>query len=128
MLVKDWMSSPVISIEEDAPISQAIELMAKNIISMLPVVRQGALEGVISDIDLKPYSSPAGFTQTTSDPSLLLSTVKVKDIMTKPPITVPMDYTVEEVARVLSTNRISGVVVVNENSRIAGVLSEKDIN
>jgi acetoin utilization protein AcuB len=122
------MSSPAISIEASAPISQAIKLAVKNTISMLPVVRQGRLVGVVSDMDLKPYSSPPGFTRPTSAPSLLLSRVKVKDIMTKPVITVPMDYTVEEVARVLSTNRISGVVVLDKDSQIAGVISQTDIN
>jgi acetoin utilization protein AcuB len=128
MLVKDWMSSPAISIEANAPISQAIELTTKNIISMLPVVRQGKLVGVISEIDLKPYSSPPGFTQASTESSLLLSRVKVNDIMTTAVITVPVDYTVEEVARILSTNRISGVVVLDENNQIAGVISQTDIN
>jgi acetoin utilization protein AcuB len=128
MLVKDWMSSPAISVEVNAPISQAIELTSKNTISMLPVVSQGKLVGVISDIDLKPYSSPPGFTQASTESSLLLSRVKVNDIMTTAVITVPVDYTVEEVARILSTNRISGVVVLDENNQIAGVISQTDIN
>jgi acetoin utilization protein AcuB len=128
MLVKDWMSSTVISIEANAPVSEAIDLVQKNTISMLPVVIKGRLVGVISDTDLKPYASPPGFTISTSRPSLLLSRIKVKDIMSKPAITVPTDYTVEETARVLSTNRISGVVVVDENNQIAGVMSETDVN
>jgi acetoin utilization protein AcuB len=129
MLVKDWMSGTVISIEASAPVSEAIDLLTKNIISMLPVVRKGRLVGVISDTDLKPYTShPPGFTISTSEPSLLLSEIKVQDIMSKPAITVPTDYTVEETARVLSTNRISGVVVVDENNQIAGVMSQTDVN
>jgi len=128
MLAKNWMSSPAISIEANASISEAIKLTTENTITMLPVVRKGRLVGVITDMDLKPYSSPPGFTRATSEPSLLLTRIKVKDIMTKPVVTVPLDYTVEEVARILSTHRISGVVVLDGNSQIAGVISQKDIN
>jgi len=68
MLVKDWMSSPAITIEANAPISQAIKLTAKNTISMLPVVRQGRLVGVVSDMDLKPYSSPQALPDQPAQP------------------------------------------------------------
>jgi acetoin utilization protein AcuB len=128
MLVKDWMSSTVMSVEANAPISQAIDLITQNTINMLPVVRQGKLVGVISETDLKPYSSPAGFSMASDKPSLVLSRIKIKDIMSKPAITVPADFTVEEAARILSTNRISGVVVLDENQKIAGVITQTDIN
>jgi acetoin utilization protein AcuB len=128
MLVRDWMTSDVVSIEASASISHAIDLMNEKIITMLPVVRQGRLVGVISDMDLKPYASPPGFSIARDKPALLLSRIKVKDIMSKPPITIPADYTVEEAARILSTNRISGLVVVDANNQIVGVISQTDVN
>ncbi len=45
---KDIMSSPLITIEADASIEKACEIMAKNRIRRLPVVEDGKLVGVIS--------------------------------------------------------------------------------
>jgi molybdopterin-containing oxidoreductase family membrane subunit len=49
------------------------------------------------------------------------------DIMTRDVVTVGPDATVEEISRILSTNRISGVPVVNDENRVVGVVSESDI-
>ncbi|MCW7079424.1 MAG: CBS domain-containing protein [Canidatus Methanoxibalbensis ujae] len=45
---KDIMSSPLITIEADASIEKACEIMAKNRIRRLPVVEDDKLVGVIS--------------------------------------------------------------------------------
>ncbi len=52
--------------------------------------------------------------------------LKARDIMTKDVITISPDTTVEEAARVLSENQISGVPVVKDN-RLVGIVSERDI-
>ena len=47
--------------------------------------------------------------------------------MTKDPITVPSDYTVEETADVLLKNKISGVPVVDHNKKLIGVITQTDL-
>lgn len=51
-LVSDIMSSSVLTIEPDEPIEEAAYLMAKENFSLLPVVREGRLVGVISEHDI----------------------------------------------------------------------------
>jgi acetoin utilization protein AcuB len=47
--------------------------------------------------------------------------------MTKNPITVPQDYTVEETAEILLRQNISGVPVVDQFGGIIGTISQNDI-
>jgi len=47
--------------------------------------------------------------------------------MSKPPVTVPIDYTVEETAKQLLDNKISGVPVFDSSGRIAGAITQTDL-
>ena len=57
----------------------------------------------------------------------LVSKIKVQDVMTKNPITVPQNYTIEETAEVLLKNKISGVPVVDQNGGIVGTITQTDL-
>lgn len=52
--------------------------------------------------------------------------VEVSDIMSKDVITVSPDSSVEEVAKILSDNNMSGLPVV-ENGKLIGMVSESDL-
>jgi acetoin utilization protein AcuB len=47
--------------------------------------------------------------------------------MTKNPITVPPYFTVEETSRVLLSNKISGVPVVDDDNRLVGIITQDDL-
>lgn len=51
----------------------------------------------------------------------------VRNWMTKDPITVPPDYTVEETAQILLENKISGAPVVDDMGQIVGVITQTDL-
>jgi len=53
--------------------------------------------------------------------------MKAKEIMTKNVITVKPDTTVEEIAKILATNHISGVPVVDNENRVLGIVTEHDL-
>lgn len=50
-----------------------------------------------------------------------------KDVMTKDVIAVKSNTKVEEVANLLVENKISGIPVVDDNNRVVGVVTEKDL-
>ena len=52
--------------------------------------------------------------------------MKVKDVMTPSPLTVPVDATVSEAAAILRKNRIGGLPVM-EGDKIVGIVTETDI-
>ncbi len=53
--------------------------------------------------------------------------IVARTVMTKNPITATPDNTVEEIGKLLITNRISGVPVVDRENKVIGVVSESDI-
>ncbi len=50
-----------------------------------------------------------------------------RDIMTRDIITVTEESTVKELARILTSNQISGVPVINDRGRLVGVVTESDL-
>jgi acetoin utilization protein AcuB len=118
MLVRDWMSKNVVSVGEDESMQRATAIMKEHKIRMLPVIKNGKLVGVVSDTDLKRASASDATTLDVHELLYLLSKIKVKDIMAKDPVTVPVDWTVEETAEVLLKNKISGVPVVDAKGQV----------
>ena len=127
MLVKNWMSKGVITVDADDSMSDATKIIKENNIGMLPVMKKGKLVGIITDRDLKRASASDANSLEIHELLYLLSTIKVKEIMTKDPITVPLDFTVEETAEILMKNKISGVPVVDEKEAVMGVITHNDL-
>jgi CBS domain-containing protein len=53
--------------------------------------------------------------------------LRVADLMTLDPVTVPIDATIEEAESLLRDFRISGLPVVDEHNRLVGVISQTDL-
>src|SRR5210317_259382 len=98
MLVSNWMSKDVITIDVNDSMHDAIKLMKQNDIRMLPVVKKGKLVGIVTDRDLKRASASDATTLDVHELLYLVSKIKVGNIMTKDPITVPQNFTVEKTA------------------------------
>ena len=103
MLVRNWMSKNVITIGEKDSMQQAATLMREHQVRMLPVLRKDELVGVVSDTDLKRASASDATMLDIHELLYIISKIKVHDIMTRDPITVPDDYTVEETAQLHGT-------------------------
>ncbi|MFN3527905.1 MAG: cyclic nucleotide-binding/CBS domain-containing protein [Candidatus Altarchaeaceae archaeon] len=56
-----------------------------------------------------------------------LETIKVRDVMTRGVITVPITATVREICKIIAENKISAVVVVLPDGEMIGVISETDL-
>jgi acetoin utilization protein AcuB len=127
MLVKNWMSVNVITVDENEPMSEATRLMKENDIRMLPVLKKDKLTGIITDRDLKRASASDATSLEIHELLYLLINIKIKSIMTKNPITVLPDLTVEETAEILLENKISGAPVVDDKGKVVGVITQTDI-
>jgi acetoin utilization protein AcuB len=127
MLVKNWMTKKVITIDENDSMQEAINLIRQHKINMLPVMKKGKLTGVITDRDLKKSSASDATTLDVHELLYLISKIKVKDIMSKKPLTVPPSFTIEETASMLLENNISGAPVVDESKQLVGIITQADI-
>ncbi|MBW2343762.1 MAG: CBS domain-containing protein [Deltaproteobacteria bacterium] len=126
MLVMNWMSKTVITVDVNDSMQGAMKLLKENDINMLPVMEKGKLVGVLTDRDVKRSSASDATTLEIHELLFLISKIKVKDIMTKDPVTVPSDFTIEETAEVLLEKNISGVPVVDKK-KVVGAITQTDI-
>jgi len=127
MLVKNWMSKPVVTISDDASMQDATALLKQHSIRMLPVLKKNKLVGVVTDRDLKKASASDATSLEIHELLYLLMKIKVKQIMTRDPISVPVEWTVEETAELLLRNKISGAPVVDEKESVVGVITQTDL-
>ena len=127
MLVKNWMSKTVITADANDSMNKVMDLMKEHDIGMVPVMKKGKLVGIVTDRDLKRSSASDATTLEIHELLFLISKIKVKDIMTKDPITVPFAFTVEEAAEVLMKNRISGAPVVGQDGKVVGTITKGDM-
>jgi acetoin utilization protein AcuB len=127
MLVNDWMNTPVITIEAKDSLARAADLMLENEISILPVTSEGRLVGIITDRDLK-RAAPSDVTMPDFKDILHhMARVKVDSVMTRDPISVPPDYTLEETADIMLNKNISGCPVVTHEGELTGMITKKDL-
>lgn len=127
MLVQKWMSKEVISVDTDDPIQQAINLMKEHDIRVLPVMKDKKLVGIVDDGNLKKASASGGTPLDAQDLLYHTYKTKIKDIMTRDPITIPSDQTIDEAAAVLLKDKIPGAPVVDHKGTVVGVITRDDI-
>jgi acetoin utilization protein AcuB len=126
MLVKYWMKKDVPTLDAGDSMQQAIGLMKTHETAVLPVLRKDKLIGILTDRDLKRASASDATSLDMHELIYLLSRIKVAEIMTKNPITVPPDFTLEETASILLKNKISGVPVMLEG-KLVGLITQADL-
>ncbi|HUB34447.1 MAG TPA: IMP dehydrogenase [Bryobacteraceae bacterium] len=102
-----------ITIEPEAPISAAQELMQRYRISGVPVTKNGKLVGILTNRDLRFESRW----------DLPISEVMTKENL----ITVPVGTTLEQAEAILHRHRVEKLLVVDENYGLKGLITVKDI-
>jgi CBS domain-containing protein len=114
------MSTEPVVVEADASVSDAELLLRSYRISGLPVVANGALVGVISQTDLLNARS-----------SELIggnwARVRVRHLMSRPPVAVHLATTVEHAARLMLERHIHRLVVVDDDDAPIGVVTTSDL-
>ena len=127
MLVKEWMASEPIVVDENTSIMKATQIMKENNIRRIPVVRDGRLIGIISDRDIKEAAPSKATSLDVHELYYLLSEIKIKDIMTPDPITLRENDSVEKAAVIMLENRISGMPIVDDDNHVIGIITETDV-
>lgn len=127
MLVKEWMSRDPVTISDETSMMKAILLMKQHRFRRLPVLHQGKLVGIVSDRDLKEASPSKATTLDVHELYYLLAELQVKEIMTRNPLTVSLEDTVERAAQLMLEHTISGLPVVDEKGDVAGILTQSDV-
>ncbi len=127
MLIRYWMTQPVITIDAADSMQHAIGRMKEKDIRLLPVTSNGKLCGIVSDRDLKRASASDATTLDVHELLYLISKIKVSDLMTRRVVSFHPDWTVEEAADVMLANKISGAPVVGDDGAMVGIITQSDL-
>lgn len=96
-------------------VAEALSLMADFRVSGLPVVENGQLVGILTNRDVRFVDEP--------------DLVPVSEVMTSENlVTVPIGTSLEDAKRHLHTHRIEKLLVVDEDNRLRGLITMKDID
>lgn len=126
MFVGERMSHPVITVNPEMPIVDALNLMKREHIRRTPVVKDGKLVGIITNEDLLNASPSPVTSLSVWELNYLLSKITVSEIMTENVLTVNEDTPIEEAARIMADNKIGGLPVMRDG-RLVGIITETDL-
>ncbi|MCS7385595.1 MAG: IMP dehydrogenase [archaeon GB-1867-005] len=101
----------VITVSPDDEVERALELMRRFSISGFPVVDDGKLVGILTGRDVR-----------FADPKL-----KIREVMTREVVTASPSITIEEAKKLLHKYRIEKLPVVDDDGRLVGLITFKDI-
>jgi acetoin utilization protein AcuB len=127
MLIKDWMTKDPITITENTSMIKAIHIMSERRFRRLPVVAAGRLVGMVTDRDLKEASPSKATTLDVHELYYLLAELQVKEIMSRDPVSVSEDDTVEHAAQIMLEHTISGLPVVDGSGKVVGIITQSDV-
>jgi len=125
MKVWQLMASDVVTLEADATLDLADDLMAFKRIRHLPVLRRGELVGLVTQRDLfrAGLSSVLQFRRTLAKE--WLHRIPIHEVMVRDLITIAPETDVEEAVRRMLERKIGCLPVVSGN-KLVGLISETD--
>lgn len=116
MTAGELMTSPLVTIEADAPASHAASLLRRQHISRLVVLDRGQPAGVIAVSDLV-----ANLAHAPTEPRT------VADVMSRGIVTCAPDTTIAAAARAMKERRSRSLVVLGRHGKPLGVVTGADL-
>ena len=124
-LVREFMSQPVITIGPKVKITEAHQLMKDKRVRRLPVVDQDRLIGILTLLDASEARPPHAESVPPTALHIAITLMKVEDVMTRNPVTIPPSATILDAARLMARHKVSGLPVI-EHDQLVGLLTESD--
>src|SRR5438874_11494417 len=103
-----------ITLPPSATVGQAREIMRGHNISGVPITVNGKLRGILTRRDLRSLES---------------NDLRIEEVMTKDNlVTAPADTSLEEADRILTKNKVEKLLLVDDEYRLKGLITIKDID
>ena len=129
--VEDFMTKDIVTLEPSDSVAKALATMRDYAISRIPIVSEnGKLEGLVTLHDLiirfiKPrFRSQFGEVAGEKIPPF---SMQLRDVMIKGVITVYPETMVREAISLMKEYDIDGLVIINQENVVKGVLTVKDL-
>ena len=131
MLVRDVMTTPAVTLHPDTPLKRAMVLLDEHAITMLPVTKaSGEIVGALSEADVVRDTVPQDARiqpVPTSGVDSDQPRRSVAELMNHHPVTVLATSDLTTAAQLMTDAAVKSLPVVDENDRVVGVISRRDI-
>jgi CBS domain-containing protein len=116
--IRDVMSANPCAIDADKPVSYAAKMMRDENVGFAPIVEGDRLVGTITDRDIaiKVVAEGGQPDQT-----------RVREIASTNLVTADPDQDLGEALRLMASNQVRRLPVVEEDGRLVGVVAQKDV-
>ena len=121
VLAQDIMTSPVLTLTPDSPLTEAWTLMTSRHIRHIPIVSEtGLMVGIVSDRDILHLSQTLqqGFHSLTH---------AIREVMTMAVLTATRETPIQEISSVMLWEKISALPILDTAHRPEGILTTTDI-
>ena len=125
MLIRDIMTTNVVSIPSNTSLADARNIMEVHRIKRLPVIDRGRLVGIVTKSALDKAGPSDLTTFSQRELTYLLDKLSVKEVMKRDALIMSPDTTVEE-AIALALARKSRSILVMDEDRLVGIVTTYD--
>ena len=125
--VRDWMTSPALTVSPSWSVRSAYDLMKELGIRHLPVVDKDKLVGILTLSDIREAQPSDATTLSAWELNYLWEKLTVERVMTSPVVTVRADERVVDAVQIMLNRKFSGLPVVDAGDHLVGFLSQIDI-
>jgi acetoin utilization protein AcuB len=128
MLIKNWMTTNVVTINADEPVMRVVALLKQHNVRRLPVEdKSGHLAGIVTDRDFREAAPSKATSLDHFEIKDQLDKMTVADIMTPQPLTVRPEDTIIFAAAIMRQSKVSGMPVINDENVLVGIITESDL-
>ncbi|AAR35386.1 CBS domain-containing protein [Geobacter sulfurreducens] len=121
--VGTWMTKNPVTIEKDATVIEAVHLMKEKSIRRLPVMDKETIVGILTEKMVADFRPSKATSLDTWEVHYILSKTSVTEAMNPKPYKVKPDTDLTEAAQLLHDRKLNGVLVVDDNDRLVGILT-----
>jgi len=114
MLVKNCMTPNPITAKPEDDVKHTLDLLKKNRIRQVPVVKDGKLVGIVTDRDLRAAV-------------LRQAPTTAGDVMSSSPITISEDATLEGAAKMIRDCKFNALPVLSRRGELVGIITVTDV-
>ena len=128
MKIEKLMSTKLITLSMDSPLSKAKEIFASNKVHHLLITDDdGLLAGVVTDRDLYKHLSPTIGTSQETHRDTALMQIKIHQIMSRKLVTARTHQSLNEAVVLFYDNHVSCLPVVDKENKPIGIITWRDI-
>jgi CBS domain-containing membrane protein len=124
--VQDIMTRNPHTLEADDVLDLADDLMSMARIRHIPILSSGKLVGIVSQRDLFFSALVRALGLQPREQKDLMKTLRARELMSHPVITISPGASVKEAARLMGQNKI-GCLPVVKGKQFVGIVTETDI-